>query len=52
MKTVITTGATSGIGLAVCREMLKNNCHVIGIGHSDENCEKANAEFKSEFPKI
>ncbi len=41
MKTVVVTGATSGIGFAVCEELLKNGCRVIGLGHSKTNCRSA-----------
>lgn len=41
MKTVVVTGATSGIGFAVCAELLKSGCRVIGLGHSDKNCQSA-----------
>ena len=40
-KTVVITGATSGIGFAVCELLLKNGFSVIGIGHSAQNCETA-----------
>jgi len=36
MKTVVITGATSGIGLAVCNKCLENGYRVIGIGRSSE----------------
>lgn len=41
MKNVIVTGATSGIGFAVCEALLSSNHKVIGIGRSAESCEKA-----------
>jgi NAD(P)-dependent dehydrogenase (short-subunit alcohol dehydrogenase family) len=47
MKTVVVTGATSGIGLAVCAELLKSGCRVIGLGHSEENCRVAEEKLLS-----
>ncbi len=39
MKTIVITGATSGIGFAVAEEMCARGWNVIGIGHSGEKCE-------------
>ena len=50
MNTVIITGATSGIGLAVARSLSAKGYCVLGIGHSSENCEKALAVILSETP--
>jgi len=41
MKTVVITGATSGIGLAVARAMLAAGWHVIGIGSQPVSCTMA-----------
>jgi NAD(P)-dependent dehydrogenase (short-subunit alcohol dehydrogenase family) len=41
MKTVVVTGATSGIGFAVCAALLKSGCRVIGLGQSEKNCAAA-----------
>ena len=41
MKTVVVTGATSGIGFAVCEALTANGFSVIGVGHSAENCRLA-----------
>ncbi|MFA5341953.1 MAG: SDR family NAD(P)-dependent oxidoreductase [Clostridia bacterium] len=41
MKNAVITGATSGIGLAVCEALLLSGHRVIGIGRSAESCEKA-----------
>ncbi|HAN20066.1 MAG: hypothetical protein A2Y15_05225 [Clostridiales bacterium GWF2_36_10] len=51
MKTVIITGATSGIGFAVCKEMLGLDYNVIGVGHSKEKIEAAKMQLQNEFLK-
>ena len=48
MKTAIVTGATSGIGLSVVRELLANDFFVIGVGHSQTNSAAALASLKSD----
>lgn len=50
MKTVVITGATSGIGLAAARKFAGKGYKVIGIGHSIDNCEKARTLILSETP--
>lgn len=50
MDTVIVTGATSGIGLAVVRALLSRGYRVIGIGHCGENSEAAGAGLIKEYP--
>jgi NAD(P)-dependent dehydrogenase (short-subunit alcohol dehydrogenase family) len=46
MNTVVVTGATSGIGYAVCEALLKQGFRVIGIGHSEANCTAALTRLK------
>jgi len=51
MKTVVITGATSGIGLATARKFVSKGYSVIGIGHSKTNCDKARELILSENPE-
>ena len=41
MRTVIISGATSGIGLAVARALLAEDWRVIGIGSTPQSCAAA-----------
>ncbi len=50
MKTVVITGATSGIGFETARILTQHGFFVIGIGHSEANCEKAKENILSENP--
>lgn len=50
MKTIVITGATSGIGLETARILTRQGCFVIGIGHCKENCERAEENILSENP--
>lgn len=52
MKTVVVTGATSGIGFAVCRKLAASNYSIIGVGRSEENCKKALELLKQEYPDV
>lgn len=61
-KTILVTGSTSGIGLALCEYLLANNCKVIAVGREEEkvkNLKSTNFLFIkldlndfSEYPKI
>lgn len=48
MNTIVITGATSGIGLETARILARQGYFVIGIGHSEENCERAKKNILSE----
>jgi len=50
MKTVVVTGATSGIGYAVCDLLLANGYAVIGIGRTAENSAAAREKLQVLHP--
>lgn len=50
-RSVVVTGATSGIGLAVCRLLLANNFHVLAVGRSEENCRRVERELRQAYAK-
>jgi NAD(P)-dependent dehydrogenase (short-subunit alcohol dehydrogenase family) len=50
MKTVVVTGATSGIGFAVVTALLKSGCRVIGLGRSENNCRSAEEKLRELVP--
>lgn len=50
MKTVIITGATSGIGLEIARLLANRGYRVLGVGHSEKNCIRAEQELLTENP--
>lgn len=47
MKTVVVTGATSGIGYAVCEALLSNGYAVIGVGRDAARCEAAEERLRA-----
>jgi len=50
MKTVIITGATSGIGLEIARLLCNRGYRVLGVGHSEKNCIRAEQELSAQNP--
>jgi len=50
MKTVLITGATSGIGYAVAKVMAAQGGRVIGVGRTKENCDSAKAGIQNNVP--
>ena len=50
MKTIVITGATSGIGLETARILCRLGFRVLGVGHSEKNCELAKADLLSGDP--
>ncbi len=49
-KAAVITGATSGIGLAVARALLRRGSGIIGTGSTDTGCTKAAELLRREFP--
>jgi NAD(P)-dependent dehydrogenase (short-subunit alcohol dehydrogenase family) len=49
-KTVLITGATSGIGLAAARALAENGCRVIGVGRSAPRCAQAENAVRTGAP--
>ena len=51
MKTVVVTGATSGIGQAVAKALAAQGARVIGIGRTKEHCDAAKAGILGAMPE-
>ena len=51
MKTVVITGATSGIGFAAAKALAATGLKVIGIGRTPKTCSKAKAELLKAVPE-
>ena len=48
MKTIVITGATSGIGLECARLLAEKGYRILGVGRSEERCQKAKDEILSQ----
>ncbi len=49
-RTVLITGATSGIGFAAARQLAEMGVFVIGVGRDPARCEQAEAAIREQFP--
>ena len=49
-KTIIITGATSGIGLETTRLLADKGYCILAVGHSTANCEKADRDIRFGIP--
>jgi NAD(P)-dependent dehydrogenase (short-subunit alcohol dehydrogenase family) len=50
MKTIVITGATSGIGYAVCRAFAQMGWAVLGVGRNEETCAAGAQALLAEYP--
>ena len=50
MKTIVVTGATSGIGFAVCRALIDHGYGILAVGRTKENCDTARKRIAVEIP--
>ena len=46
---VLVTGCSSGLGLALCRELLQRGCLVAGLARRTELCAELNTQFPQQF---
>ena len=51
-RTYVISGATSGIGLAVAKALVGQDCNVIGVGRSAERCESAKRVLQEMNPLV
>lgn len=49
-KTIVVTGATSGIGLSIAEQLAQQGAWVIGIGRSAERCRAAEERLRFQYP--
>ena len=50
MKTIVITGATSGIGYAAAKALASSGARVIGVGRTDQTCAVAKQKLLAEVP--
>jgi len=50
-KTIILTGATSGIGFASAKKLASSGAYVIGVGRSEKRNQKSRQAILNEFPR-
>ncbi len=50
MKTIVITGATSGIGFAAAKALAASGARVIGVGRTLDTCKKAQTELLATVP--
>lgn len=50
IRTAVITGATSGIGFALTKSLVKNGTYVIGVGRSEQRNTIAKEKILSDFP--
>ena len=50
-KTIVMTGATSGIGLETAKLLAKDGFRVLGVGRDDTRCKRAAQTIRSAVPQ-